>query len=153
VLAGAAEAAVAALSEGALDAEAKAPTEPSSRPALALAAREAIAASALAAMNLYGTVAQMCDAQTLVLSLHREALDDAAAGHKRAAVWQAGGQPDAKRGAAALAAVNEVAVAHADWAAAAQQQQHAHAYATYYQQQGYYTQPGYNFQQQPYNGY
>jgi hypothetical protein len=101
--------------------------------ALTLAEREAVAASALAAMDVYGSVEHMCAAQAMVLSLHGEALADAAEGYKRTADWQASEQPDAKRAASTVAPAGGPATM--DWPA---QQQQYNAYAAYYQQQGQY---------------
>lgn len=97
--------------------------------ALPLASREAHVTAALAAMDLYGTPAQMWEVMELALALQGEVLQEAAHGPKRAAAYPATGQPAAKRAMTQPAAGG----AHAQY-----YQQQGYDYSAYYQQQGYY---------------
>ena len=99
--------------------------------ALSLEEREAQVATAIAAMDLYGTPEQMWEVFALSVWLQREVLQGAVMSRKRGAAAYAA-EPDAKRQMTGSYAAAQPA------AAAQYYQQPGADYAAYYQQQGYY---------------
>jgi hypothetical protein len=111
-------------------------TQGTPTPALPFATREAHIASALAAMDLYGTPQLMWEVTEMSVNMQGEVLRQAVHLHKRPGSHEAGGgQPDAKRQMTQYGSGQQGSGQALDPQQAAYYQQQGYDYSAYYQQQ------------------